>query len=45
MDWTLALENTDDEKALLMAAESGDFQSLISLLQRGVCPNFKVLFH
>ena len=33
--------NTDDERALWMAALRKDVKTLTSLLQKGVCPNVK----
>ena len=34
--------NTDDERALWMAALRKDVKTLTSLLQKGVCPNVRV---
>ena len=33
---------TDDERALMLASERGDFVNLIILLQKGVYPNLQV---
>ena len=33
------MANTDDERALLTAADKKDVKTLTSLLQKGVCPN------